>query len=76
MGLDGHQNAEARHQGHHGGAAVAHQWQGNPYHRQDAAYHAHVDEHIDEEGQGQGAPSRRSKLFWACMEINRQRLMM
>src|SRR5882757_1222415 len=50
--MQGHQDAETGQQGDHGSASVANHRQRHSDHRQDAAHHSRIDEHVDEEAQG------------------------
>src|SRR6185437_909262 len=51
MGVQAHENTEARQQGHHGSPTVADEGQRYADHRQQSTDHAGVDEYIDKEGQ-------------------------
>ena len=52
--VDAHQHAEHDHDGQSGRTAIADQRQRHTHHRQNAAYHAHVDEGITKERHGKG----------------------
>src|ERR1700678_2270582 len=65
MRMQRHEDAEAGQQRDHGSAPVADQRQGHADHRQDAARHAGVDEHIDEEAQCDGASGQARKSVLA-----------
>src|SRR5580693_1169098 len=58
VGIERHQNSKARQKRDHGGASVADQRQRHADHRQDAAHHAGIDEHVDEEAERDGAPGQ------------------
>ena len=66
MCMNGHDDSEPRHQGHHGGTAVAHERKRKPYHRQDTRHHADVHEYIYEEREhqrpGEQLPERTLRL--------------
>ena len=55
MRVEGHQDTEARQQGHHRCAAVTDQRQRHTDNRQQAADHAGIDEHVNEEGERDAA---------------------
>src|SRR6056297_10609 len=55
MSVDGHEDTETRHERHHGGTAEADQRERYADHRDEAADHGRIHEHVDEEGQADAA---------------------